>query len=255
MLYKKNCTIGFAVLFLVAFFINKPALSETLLLSGSSTVQKRILEPASEAIHKATGVWIDVQGINSGRGFDQLVKGKVTASIASSPLSLLLEKASLPNDGLYREHIIAQDVIVPIVHKTNPVSTLSWKQLSDIHTGTIRNWREVGGLDLRITVITSKPTSATRKVFQNIIMEKTAYTKHVREVKSSRQEVNLVAKFKGGIGAVSEGFVLMYPDRVKTIQTNPISRPLSVITRGEPTPKVQKVLDFLLSSQARRTFK
>jgi hypothetical protein len=57
-------------------------------------------------------------------------------------------------------------------------------------------------------------------------MKKAPYVKGIREVKSTRQEVNLVAKFKGGIGAVSESFVVMNPGVVKT---DTISRPLSFI--------------------------
>ena len=237
-------------------FVTVQALAETLVLSGSTTVQKRIIEPAAAAFESATGIHVHVLGVNSGRGFTDLIEGKVQASIASSSISMLLEKSGgIDDNGLYREHIIARDVIVPIVHKSNPIEKLTWQQLADIHTGRVRNWQELGGPNLRITVITSRPTAATRKVFQSIIMSNAPYVEGSREVKSTRQEVNLVAKFKGGIGAVSEGFVAMFPGKVKVIKTAPIARPLSLITRGDPTPMVQKTLDFLLTNEAKKYFK
>jgi phosphate transport system substrate-binding protein len=224
-------------------------------VSGSTTVQKRILEPAASAIEKATGMTVRVRGINSGKGFAELRSGKVKASISSSPLSLLLEKAGLPDDGTYQEHVITRDVIVPIVHTSNSVSRLSWKQLADINAGRITNWKDVGGPEQKIVVVTSQPTAATRIVFQKQVMKKAPYVSGAREVKSTRQEVNLVAKFKGGIGAVSEGFVAMNPGKVKVIKTKEISRPLSIITRGEPDPQVKALIDFLKEPEAAKHFK
>jgi phosphate transport system substrate-binding protein len=232
-------------------------------MSGSTTVQKRIIEPAASAIEKATGITVRVRGINSGKGFAELRSGKVTASVSSSPLSLLLEKAGLPDDGTYQEHVITKDVIVPIVHNSNPVSRLSWKQLADINAGRITNWKDVGGPDQKIIVVTSQPTAATRIVFQKQVMKKAPYVSGAREVKSTRQEVNLVArqevnlvaKYKGGIGAVSESFVAMNRGKVKVIKTKEISRPLSIITRGEPAPEVKSLIDFLRKPEAAKNFK
>jgi phosphate transport system substrate-binding protein len=239
----------------VLVFAVQPVLAEELVFSGSTTIQKRVLEPSAKAIEKATGIKIKVRGINSGRGFKELREGKVKASVSSSPLSLLLEKAGLSDDGTYREHIIVKDVIVPIVHNSNSVSELTWQQLSDINTGKITNWREAGGPDRKIVVVTSQPTAATRTVFQKFVMKKQPYVKGIREVKSTRQEVNLINKFKGGIGAVSEGFVAMNPGKVKVIKTDEISRPLSFITKGKPAPDVQAVIDFLMTPEAKKHFK
>jgi phosphate transport system substrate-binding protein len=167
----------------------------------------------------------------------------------------LLEKAGLPNDGTYQEHVIIEDVIVPIVHKSNPVSELTWQQLSDINTGKITNWKEVGGPDQKIIVVTSQPTAATRRVFQKKVMKKAPYIKGIREVKSTRQEVGLVAKFKGGIGAVSEGFVKMNSGKVKVIKTERIARPLSFITKGDPNADIQSIIDYLRTPEASKIYK
>ncbi len=225
-----------------------------LLLSGSTTIQKRVLEPAAAAIAKATGVRITVHGTGTGRGFKALMSGKIEASVASSPLSIILTKNKLPDDGTYIEHVIVSDVIVPIVNLDNPVSSLTWGQLRDINTGRITNWKEVGGDDRKILVITSHSGSATRAVFRKQVMKNAEYVKSSKKVKSTRQEVGLVARYKGGIGAVSEGFVAMNPGKVKVVESREISRPLSIITKGRPSPKVQKVLDFLMSPEAKKHF-
>lgn len=232
-----------------------PAFAADIILSGSTTVQKRVLEPAATAITEATGLKIAVRGTSSGKGFKEILDGKTMASIASSPLTSLLEKNNLQDDGTYQEHVIIRDVIVPIVHKDNPIAELSFQQLSDINTGKITNWKDVGGPDMKIVVITSSKGSATRSVFQKKVMEKQPYLKGVREVKSTRKEVDLVSKFKGGVGAVSKGFVDANPGKVNIIKTDKISRPLVIITKGDPDSKLAKVIAYLKTDDAKKHFK
>lgn len=231
------------------------ARASSLVLSGSTTCQKRLIEPSADAMASETGIEVTVRGINSGKGLEELSKGVVPASLASSPLALLLQKAGLPDDGTYQEHTIIRDVIVPIVHPDNPVRSLTWDQLSGINTGKIANWSEVGGADQQIVVVTSQPTAATRVVFQKLVMAKQPYAEGAREVTSTRQEVDLVGQFRGGIGAVSESFVRLNPGKVAIIQTDAIARPLSVITKGDPTPEVQQVIDYLRSPEAGALFR
>ncbi|HEB02768.1 MAG TPA: phosphate ABC transporter substrate-binding protein [Nitrospirae bacterium] len=244
--------------FILALLVISPAFSEVqageLVFAGSTTVQKRILEPAASSIEKATGIKVKILGVGTGKGFKQLRAGKVKASIASNTLESLLIKYSLPDNGTYISHLIAKDVIVPIVYKDNPVSSLSWQQLSDINSGKIKNWSEVGGKDQIILVVTSHAGSATRDVFQKQVMKKEPYAGNARVVKSTRQEVRLVSKYKGGIGAVSEGFIALNPGQVKTIKTKEISRPLIIITKGKPKGDIKKVIDYLKTEEARKNF-
>jgi len=250
---KKFLVLAFVAV--ISFAFAGEVAAKEITVAGSTTIQKRVLEPAHDGINGATGIDLKVRGINSGKGFAELVDGKIVASVSSNPLKGLLEGAGLPDDGTYQEHVIVEDVIVPIVHKSNPVSELTWQQLSDINTGQVTNWKEVGGPDQKIIVVTSQPTAATRKVFQKKVMKKEPYIKGVREVKSTRQEVDLVGKFKGGIGAVSEAFVAMNPGKVKVIKTERIARPLSFITKGEPTADIQTIIDYLKTPDAKKLYK
>lgn len=228
--------------------------AETLEVAGSTTVEKRLLEPTSSAMEQAIGVKVQVRGLNSGKGFDELKEGKIKASISSAPLTKLLEKAGIPGDASYQEHVITTDSIVPIVHPENPVTELTHAQLGDIHTGKVTNWKDVGGPDQPIVVITSQPTAATRVMFQEHVMNKADYVAGAREVKSTREEIDMVGKFKGGIGAVSEAFVKMNAGKVKVVKTAAISRPLSFITKGAPDPTVKKVIDWLKSDAAQKLY-
>lgn len=137
-------------------------------------------------------------------------------------------------------------MIKVIVHPSNPVTKLSKEQLKGLHTGTVENWKDVGGADSPVIVVTSHLGSATRKVFQKVIMDNDKYVDGAIEVKTTREEIDNVGQLPEAIGAVSMGFINLpgNKEKVKIVETQEISRPLMLITNGEPSPKVKKVLDF-----------
>lgn len=238
--------------------------AETIVLSGSTTVQSRILEPLADDIRKATGVEIRIEGIGSGNGLKRLMAGEVAGAIISSPLASFAKTLGL-EDGAYVQHDLSEDIIVPVVNHANPVSQLSWEQLRDLYSGAVTNWKVVGGPDLKVQVVTSHPESATREVVWELVMGKKAdYVRNARIVYATRKEMVLVAASPGGIGAVSEGFVQQYADEarregdpveIKVVATKRISRPLAVVTKGPPPPAVEKVLSYLRTDDARRKFR
>lgn len=251
-------------LILSASFLCLSTLSATaadLQLWGSTTCQKRFLEPGAEALEKATGVKIKVMGVGTGKGMLALFDGKAPVALASETLEDAVgsaqkeakaagSEAKVP-DGL-QFHEITRDVIVPIVNKENPVEALTWAQLADLHTGKVTNWKEVGGPDLPVMVITSHAGSATKSVFQKMVMKKAEYVAGATEVKSTRLEIGEVSKNKGAIGAVSEGFFNLNKDGAKIVKSDKIDRPLGLITIGAPNPEVQKVIDFFKSPEGQK---
>lgn len=238
------------------------AMAAELPMWGSTTCQKRFLEPGAEALEKATGVKIKVFGVGTGKGVLALLDGKASVALTSSTLedSISTAKKAAKEEGLpevkvpanIKFHQIAEDVIVPIVHKDNPVAELSYEQLTDLNSGKIKNWKEIGGPDQTVQVVTSHEGSSTREVFQKQVMKKAPYAANAVEVNSTRLELNEVSKNKGGIGAVSVGFYHQNPGNAKIVKTAPITRPLAFITLGDPSPEVQKVIDFFRSAEGKK---
>ncbi len=258
----RNLTFAFAAL-IISFALVSNAWAERVQIWGSTTCQKRFLEPGNNALKAATGIDVKVLGVGTGKGIVGLIEGKAPASAASSPLESAIKSGEKTAKKLGKNltfpetlqfHEIYKDIIVPIVHKDNPVSALSFEQLKDLHTGKITNWKEVGGDDLPVRVVTSHEGSATKAVFQKKVMNKEAYVGGAVEVKSTRMEINEVSKYKGAIGAVSEGFHKQNAGKTKIAASDSISRPLGLITVGAPNPAVQKVIDFYLSSEGQKFF-
>lgn len=248
---KAAVSLGMMFFLLAVSFASAGDVSaEEVKLHGSTTVQKRIMEPGKDALEKATGVKLVLVGNGTGNGLEDLVNGKCDASMASEELedAVASMKAATGKDapaGL-KPNVITSDVIKVIVNPSNPVSKLSKEQLKGLHNGKIANWKEVGGQDMPVIVITSHLGSATRKVFQKIIMDGDKYVVGALEVETTRKEIDNVAQFPEGIGAVSMGFINLpgNKEKVKIVETQEISRPLMLITKGEPSPAVKKVVDF-----------
>ena len=231
-------------------------------LWGSTTCQKRFLEPGTKALENATGVKIKVYGVGTGKGMLALFEGKTNVAISSNVLEGSINSAQKVRkktgqppidvpEGL-QYHTITEDIIVPIVHEDNPVESLTWEQLAKLNTGEIKNWKEVGGPDMPVKVITSHAGSSTKAVFQKLVMKKADYAPDAEQVKSTRLELNLVSKSIGGVGAVSQGFFNLNPGNSKIVKTDKISRPLGFITIGDPDNDVQQIIDFFRSAEGKK---
>jgi len=253
---KNRFTIGLTLFAALFCFTATGVFAGQVAVWGSTTCQKRFLEPGADAFNKATGDSIKVFGVGTGKGMMALIEGKTKVAAASSPLSSAIKSArkaarkagkdvTIPDDLIFHE--IARDVIVPIVHKDNPVKSLTFEELARLNTGEIQNWKEVGGPDMPVVVVTSHAGSATRAVFQKQVMKKADYSANAKTVKSTRLEIQLVAKHPGAVGAVSKAFYEQNPNGVHVVNTAEISRPLGLITVGQPTPEVQKLIDFFKS--------
>jgi len=256
--------IKLMILIVAILFFVIPAWAERLEVWGSTTCQKRFLEPGAKAFKEKTGIELKVVGVGTGKGLIALVEDRAPVSAASEDLESAIHSAKkaakkmgkvITIPGNLQYHEITRDVIVPIVHKDNPIDSLTWEQLKAINTGKIKNWKEVGGPDLPIRVITSHAGSATRAVFQKLVMNGEEYTPDAVKVVSTRLEVREVSKYRGAIGAVSLGFVKMNPGRTHIIKTDPITRPLGLITIGEPSENVKRLIDFFRSDEGKKYIK
>jgi len=232
-----------------------PALAGPLLISGSSTVQKLVVEPAHRALEKKTGVMIDSSGPGTMNGVKALMKGEVSAALASCPLDLIFPETGLPTVGTYQEHVIHQDTVVAIVHPGNKVKALTLAQLAGIHSGKITNWKDVGGPDDRIVVVVPPPSAGTRAFIRDAVLQGAAFADKAYVTVTDREAVDIVAKSPIAIAMLSEGFVRTGSGKVKTVKTPPLKRQLSIITKDAPSPELKAVIEFLRSKEAKKLFR
>jgi phosphate transport system substrate-binding protein len=165
---------------------------------------------------------------------------------------------------------VANDGIAVVVHPSNQINKLTIKQLSDIFTGKIKNWKEVGGSDKNIVVLSRERNSGTHVFFLEHVVKlgekrnKNEFAKNVLMMPSSQAIVEEVASNQAAIGYFGLGYLtskekalaiaksdaeLGIVPSVKTVskKSYPISRSLLLYTNGKPTGKVKSFIDFVFS--------
>ena len=249
----KTMKISLAIL-LAVLGSHSAAWAETLEISGGTTPYKASIEPKLDALKQATGVEIKFSGVGTGNGMVAMIEGKVPVAAVGDVLSEAIDAAKdaaksqnkevkMPGNLVF--HPIGKDEMQVIVHKSNPVSALSKAQLKDIATGKITNLKEVGGPDLPIKFIVTKPGLAPGMFFQRIIMDDAPYVQGATEVQSPKEVITWVSRTPGGIGGAATVHMAADPGDTKAIKAPTLSRPLGLVTIGEPAGAAKKAIDFL----------
>lgn len=227
-------------------------------IAGSTTVLPIGEECARIFMEEHPGSRIDVSGGGSSHGIRAVAAGTVDIGCVSrdlKPSELKLYPDLMP-------HAIARDGIAVIVHPENPVGGLTLTQVQGIYAGTITNWKEVGGTDSSITVVSREAGSGTRGCFEQAVMMP------IREEITGRaiiQDSNgkiraTIAGDEHSIGFISIGYLnsevkSLNLDGIEPTPENvvsgryAVSRTLWMVTKGEPDADEQAFLDFVLGCE------
>jgi phosphate transport system substrate-binding protein len=244
--------------------------SRTIENKGSDTLVNLALAwvEAYGALHP--DVRISVTGGGSGTGIAAMINGTVDIANASREMKPEEISAAEANGITPVEFVVARDAIAVVVHPDNPVDQLTLAQVSDIYTGKITNWSEVGGEDRPIVLLSRESNSGTYVYFlenvvrmgdaeSNLLFSPDTLLMPSSEGISVEVRQNRNAIGYDGLGyvtsdqkmvalAVSEEGPYVLPS-VDTVNDGsyPVSRPLYMYTAGEPTGAVKDYLDWVLT--------
>jgi len=216
--------------------------NEVVRLSGAASVVDSLIAPHQAEVEKASGLKLTVNKSNAGKGLIDLADGKCEAALASASIETVVGAAKAAGREIdpsrLKMTVIKSDEIVFVVHPDNPVRALTRQQVSDLHTGRIANWKEVGGPDLAVQVVTDAASSATRGLIKAEVLKGADYVASARAV-PIEQVAPEVAQARGAIGGLGQGFV---QPGVVVIRSDKLERPLGLITLGAPSPQVERVI-------------
>ncbi len=253
-----------ALWFLMLCFMAGVAVAgESIVIKGSTTVLP-VAQGTLEAYMKANpGVQMSLSGGGSGEGVKALIDK--TTDIANSSREIKKEEIALAETKGVKPvaHVVAFDAIIPVVNPKNKITNLSIDQLSQIYQGKITNWKEVGGEDLKIVVISRDSSSGTFESWDHFVMKKAKVTPRAQMLASNGALVTAVAKNRYAIAYLGIGYV---NKSVKPLQVNgitasiqtamskeyPFSRELYMYTNGEPTGDVAKYIKFVKSAEGQK---
>ena len=225
---------------------------------GSTSIQPFAELLAQEFEKKNPDQKVNVQGGGSTVGLQSVTNG--LAEIGMCSRELTPEEAKQ-----YTGTLIARDGLAVVVNPANPVSQLKIEQIRGLFSGEIKNWKDVGGKDEPVRVVTREESSGTRECFVHLIMGKDAKISREALVQESSGAVKeLVKGNPAAIGYISLGLVTkdlkaLTVDGQEPSAANVLAgkyklvRPLLFVTKGPPSPKAQKFIDFVLSPESQKT--
>ncbi len=212
-----------AVFIAIAFFSTPYAFSQEsgqrIVIKGSTTVLP-ITQKASEEYRKSNNVSISIEGSGSGNGIKALIDG--TCDIANSSREMKKEELEAAKaKGIdVKEIAVSYDMIIPVVNPSNPVKNLTMDQLKAIFSGSITNWKEVGGKDERIIVVSRDTSSGTYEYWNEKVMKKTDVSNRALLQASNGAVVSTVAVNQKAIGYIGFGYL---NKSVKAVSVNGVT--------------------------------
>jgi phosphate transport system substrate-binding protein len=238
-------------------------------LKGSDTLLILGQKWAEIYMKNHPGTVVQVTGGGSGVGISALINGSTDIAQASRPMKdkekdNMLEKREI---GTY-EIPVALDGITVYVNEKNPVEKLTFAQLKDIFQATMKNWKEVGGIDAPIVLYGRENSSGTHVFFKEHVLKNEDYSVRVQPLPGTAAIVNAVAKDENGIGyggaAYAKGVKEMlvaydeesgyFPPNMENIVSGkyPISRYLFWYIAGSPKGDIKNLVDWILSPDGQK---
>ncbi|HFL3112035.1 TPA: phosphate ABC transporter substrate-binding protein, partial [Clostridioides difficile] len=225
-------------------------------VSGSTSIGPLMETIGEKFQEKNQGVSVEVQQIGSSGGIKNAIEG--TSEIGMSSRDLKDEEKSA---GL-KETKIAIDGIALITNTANSVKNLTMDQVKGIYTGKITNWKEVGGNDAPIVIVSREEGSGTRDGFQEIVgFDSEELTKDAQISDGSGNIKTTVEGNENAIGYISFGYV---DEKVNSLKINdveatdanviankyPISRPFILVNKEDGlSEKGKALIDYILSDE------
>lgn len=281
----------FAILFcLSAFMITTSSCERRDTSSTSTTGQQSIQIKGSDTMVNLGQAWaeaymqkhgevlIAVTGGGSGTGISALLSGTCDIAETSRKMKEKEVQEAEKNGIEPLELTVALDGIAVAVNTQNPVSQLTIDQLADIFTGKIKNWKEIGGNDLPIVLLSREVNSGTHVYFKEHVLRKgdekrtDEFDKGALLMPSSQAIADELAQNPNAIGYYGMGYTnprektlaiakdsssSYYVPNIENVVSGHyyISRPLLMYTNGQPKGLVKDFIDFVLSDAGQETVK
>ena len=269
-MFKKWLLVLVAVTFVTSAFAAKD--KNSMQIKGSDTMVNLGQAWAEKYMKKNPTDFVAVTGGGSGTGLSSLISGTCDIAMSSrnikdKEIAIAKQKGIDPN-----EIKVALDGLAVVVNPDNPIGKLTLSQLADIFTGRVTNWKEIGGKDERIVILSREVNSGTHVYFKEHVLRKNdpnskeEFAPRALMLSSSQAIADEVAGNPAAIGYYGMGYISKKQKPVAVAKDElseyeaptienvingkyPISRPLFFYTNGVPKEMVKKFVDFSLSKE------
>ena len=238
-------------------------------IKGSDTMLPLSQKMAEEFMKGNKSASVTVTGGGSGVGITALLEGTTELAQLSRKIKFD-ERNKLKEQGkTVKEVITAYDALAVVVHPSNKVKNLTREQLEEIFTGKIKNWKEVGGDDIKIIPYARETSSGTYEFFKESVLKNKNYMSGIMSMPATGAVVQSISQTRGAISYVGLAYlnkdvkaIRVSYDSGKTFveptitnaknETYPIVRPLYYYYNATEESKIKSFIDFMLSKQGQK---
>ncbi len=206
--------------------------TENIVIRGSNTIGEE-LAPRLIAEYKKehpTAVF-DTEFKGTSYGFGALIAGNCDVAAASREANTNDLALARDNGVELKDYVIGSYSVAVIVNAGNSVTNLTTNQVRDIFTGTVQNWKEIGGPDAPIHLYIRSPISGTHLGFQEVAMEKKPYATHLKALTNNTEIIQAVSKDTNGIGY--SNLHLTKSGGIKAISIGEVAPTFIAVTKGQ----------------------
>jgi phosphate transport system substrate-binding protein len=235
------------------------ASAEPLVIQGSSTFSRRLMEPFQRIIETTSGVSVRIIPNKSLNGLIALLEGRADLAMTSAPLAVEIDALSGRFDRAMldslKAHLIDNTRVAFAVHPSNPVRKASLEALRAVLLGKIDNWRDLGGPDLPIRVVFVGNAGGVTQTVQTSLLGGTQIAAtHRVPMTFSHQVVKVVEQEPGALGLCQ--IKLLAASSLPDLHTEEtIEQQLFLVSKGEPSPAARALIDTARLIAARRLAK
>jgi phosphate transport system substrate-binding protein len=244
--FIRTLTVGFSIIGLMSISLNA---QKVIKISGSVPFKEQYFDNNLAAIKEKTKLSIEVIGNGTDRGISDVIEGRSDAAMLAAPLADIAKKMNEKKTGyvdlsLFKETKIGDCEIVLIVHPSNKIKSLTAAQAIGLLSGTIKNWKEVGGSDQAVVVAVAMPGNGIRTSAEKQLLKDIPFALDARQVTNPAQVATVISQFPGGIGPL--GISMLDPKVTKINLTDKkIIAPMLILTKGEPSTDIQAIIKEL----------
>ncbi len=267
-LHVKHMIRRLILFFAISLLITGTTFDEKVLtLKGSDTMVILVQKWTEEYPDKS--VQFQVTGGGSGTGIASLINGTTDICSSSRPMKSAEALQMKQKYGKPPVEIrVARDGLSIYVHKTNLIKTITIKQLGDIFTGKIKNWKDIGGPDHKIILYSRENNSGTYEFFKEHVLMNKDFDPFAQHMPGTSAVVGAIAMDQWGIGyggaayakGVNEVKVSIHKDSIYYSPTEenilngkyPISRFLYFYLRERPINETKKFIDWVIGKEGQK---
>lgn len=209
------------------------------------------MQRAAEAFMDTHAVRVVINGgCGTARGYKALLDGTADIAMASGTVPDDLAAAAAARRLGLRDTIVTQDAILPVVHASNPLASLSLLQLRNIFTGRIANWRTLGGPDAAIEVLLGPPSGGVSGSWRKRLLgDEDTYTPLARVLGADERLARLAAHpyaitYIPQTAKRLRQLKILRVDGFAAGPAYPLRAPMMLVTLGAPTPAAAQFIAY-----------